>query len=133
MFASSGVNPTETEPMTQILFNILNVLGTTIEVPAPSAAVPSTQPMTQGPVLIADDKQPDAEAKQQTVEADMEFTDGSTDSEAAADAAIANQPHTKTKKKVSKKDRDTKIGKGGPGKGSATDIIKPADKDKVKK
>ena len=132
MLANSGINPTDTETVAQILMNILNTVATKIEAPEPSAAAPSTQPLNQGPVLIADDKKTDAEIKQQTVEGDMDFTEGSTDTEAEAKAATANEPPSKTRKKISKKDRDAKLGKG-PGKGSAKDIIKPADKDKGKK
>ena len=133
MLASGGVNPGETEHMTQILVNMLNLLDTTFVAPPPAAAAPSTQPMSQEPVIIADDKKPDVEAKRQTEEMELEFTDGSTDSEAEAEAATANVTHTKTKKRVSKKDRDVKNGKGGPGKGSTKDLVKSADKDKAKK
>ena len=133
MLANSGINPAQTEPVTQILMNILNMMSTRIDAPNPTAAAPSTQPPNHGPVLIAGDKKPDAEIELQTAEGDMEFTEGSTDTEAEAKAATANEPHSKIKKKTSRKDRDAKIGKGGPGKGGAKDIIKVADKEKGKK
>ena len=125
--ANGGVLPGQTPHMADLFMQLMNLLGTTFAAPTPAASAPSTQTLSQEPVVIPDEKRPEANAE------DMEYTDGSTDSEAAAEAAIANKPYAKIKKKMSKKDRDVKNGKGGPGKGGSNDHIKTADKDKVKK
>ena len=88
---------------------LLNMLGTTIEAPPQAATAPSTQALSQDPVVIVDEPRQDA-----TME-EVEYTDGSTDSQAEAAAATANSLPTKIKKRISKKDRDAKSGKGGAG------------------
>ena len=124
--ANGGILPGQTQQVAELFLTLLNMLGTAFVAPPPAAAAPSTQSLSQEPVVIPDEKRPDADA------VEMEFTDGSTDSEAEAAAATANISHTKIKKKESKKDRGAKIGKGGPGKGSAKDLVKSTDKDKKK-
>ena len=135
MLASTGMNQEQTGTVTQVLFNLMNMFSTQIAPPGPSTAAPSTQPPDHGPVLVADDKEPELHAENEPLpmEGDFDLTDGSTDTEAEAKAANANEPHTKIRKKTSRRARDAEHGKGGQGKGSATDIIKVADKVKGKK
>ena len=102
------------------------MLSTTFAAPPPAATAPSTQSLSQEPVVIPDEQKQGEEVEE------IEFADGSTDSGAEAAASTANLPHTKSKKKITKTYRDAKIGKGGPGKGTAKDLVKSTDKDKKK-
>ena len=127
--ANGGIHPEQTQHVTGLVLNLLNMLSTRFDAPPPAATAPSTQSLSQEPVVIPDEQKPDTEEAEE-----MEFTEGSTDSGAEAAAATANLPHTKIKKKVSKKDRGAKAGgKGSQSKGGASEIIKAADHVKTKK
>ena len=126
-----GMNAEQTASTSQVLFNLLNMLATQVASPTPpnpTAAAPCSQPPVKGPVVVVVDKTEDKEgvSDPKPMDADGDLTDGSTDSEAEAKAATANQPWTKIKKKKSRG------GKGSQGKGGPADTIKATENGKLK-
>ena len=126
-----GMNAEQSAETTTMVLNVLNMLATQIAPStqtSPAAAASRPQPPDIVPVNVVnveDDKAEEARGE------DVEFTDGSTDTAAEAVAATENKPYTKIKKRMSKKDRDAKNGKGAQGKGDSKNTDK--DKGKVKK
>ena len=112
--------------------NILNSVATRIEAPAVSATAPSQQLTNQGPMQNTNEKRAEPEIQQMEDVEGVDLTEGSTDTEAETKAANASGPPAKSKKKIPKKERDAKAGKG-QGKANGKEIIKAADKDKEKK
>ena len=132
--AQMGMNEEQSVQTSQMVFKFLNMLALQIAPPTqttPVAAAPCPQQtvaVKESVVVQVDDERPEEQREE-----DVEFTDGSTDTAAETAAANDNTPYSKIKKKLTKKDRDAKNGKGGPGKGNSNDLVKSADKDKVKK
>ena len=127
-----GMNPEQTASTSQAFFGLMNMLALKVAPPTqPTPEDAASQPQQTGKeaVVVEIDKEESQEEVPETapMDAEGEFTDGSTDSEAEAKAATENLPATKIKK------RKTRGGKGSQGKGAPADTIKPNDTGKLKK
>ena len=123
-----GMSGEQSALTSQALFQLLNMLA--VKIAPPSQATPavvasgSQQAAAVREVVHVDDEKPQEQRGE-----DMEFTEGSTDTAAETAAANNKQPYQKIKTKLSKKERDSKSGKGAPqGKGSTKSTDKEPNK-----
>ena len=123
-----GMSGEQSALTSQALFQLLNMLA--VKIAPPSQATPaavasgSQQAAAVREVVHVDDEKPQEQRGD-----DMEFTEGSTDTAAETAAANNKQPYQKIKKKLNKKERDAKSGKGAPqGKGSTKSTDKEPNK-----
>jgi len=124
-----GMNEEQSAQTAQTFFNLMNMLALKIAPPPPpnqEAAASRPSPPDLETAMVEDDKAEDQQEPND--QAEGEFTDGSTDTEAEAKAASENLPPTKIKKKKKRGG-----GKGNQGKGTASESTKTSVTGKLQK